>query len=61
MGEKVNKPISEETREKIKREIYAYYGVTDPKPLSEEKKRKNRELLDRLAAEQERKRKATEK
>ena len=56
-----DKKTYEELREKALREIDAYYGVTDPKPLSEEKKRKNRELLDRLAAEQERKRKATEK
>ena len=56
-----DKKTYEEQREHALKSIDAYYGVTDPKPLSEEKKRKNRELLDRLAAEQERKRKTTEK
>ena len=57
----MDKAEKEAMLKRMKQLVEGYYGVTDPKPLSEEKKRKNRELLDRLAAEQERKRKATEK
>ena len=57
----MNEAEKKAMQEYMKRLVEGYYGVTDPKPLSEEKKRKNRELFDRLAAEQERKRKATEK
>ena len=56
-----DKKTYEALREKALREVDAYYGVTDPKPISEEKKRKNREMWAKFAAEQERKRKATEK
>ena len=57
----VDKKTYKEQREHVLKSIDAYYGVTDRKPLSEEKKRKNREALAKFAAEQERKRKATEK
>ena len=65
MAEKTNRPLSEETRQKIDREIRAYYGATnEPELTPEEEKRLKTSCLEFakfMEQKQKEKRKATEK